>query len=142
MKKYLLDTGVLSASSKRRPPAVMLRWLKTHEERSFVSVVSLAELSFGVEMVSDPELRTKLKEWLAGLRASLSHAILPLNEPVLVEWKTLLAQLKRKNRTISCEDSLLAATARYYGLTVVTTNPKDFEPTEVDVVSLRYRSST
>ncbi len=136
--KYLLDTGVLSASSKRRPPAAMLRWLRTHEDRSFVSVVTLAELSFGIETVEDPALRIKLETWLSDLRVSLAQAILPLSETVLVEWKHLLSELKRNNRTISCEDSLLAATARHYGLAVATTNRKDFEPAGVKIVELRY----
>ena len=135
---YLLDTGILSASSKRRPPIRILRWLKEHEDQSFISVVSLAELQFGIETAADPEFRTALEEWLVNLRGQFAQALLGLSEPVLVEWKRLLAELKTKNRTISCEDSLLAATAREYELRVVTTNSRDFEPSGVDIVELRH----
>ena len=135
---YLLDTSVLSASSKKRPPAHLLHWMAQHEEESFVSVVSLAELKFGLDTSLNPEFRATLEEWLAELRQHFAHAILGINEPVLVEWKQLLADLKGRQRTISCEDSLIAATALQHRLRIVTTNPRDFEPCGVETVALRY----
>ena len=135
---YLLDTSILSASSKRRPPIRILRWLEEHEDQSFISVVSLAELQFGIETSVDPQFRTSLEDWLTKLRSQFAHALLGLSEPVLVEWKRLLAELKMKNRTVSFADSLLAATAREYKLRVVTTNIRDFEPSGVEIVDLRY----
>jgi predicted nucleic acid-binding protein len=46
----------------------------------------------------------------------------------------LLADLKVKNRTMTCEDSLIAATALFRGHTIATHNKRHFEPTGVPVM--------
>jgi predicted nucleic acid-binding protein len=46
----------------------------------------------------------------------------------LVRWKQLLSELKNLNRTLTCEDSLLAATCLANGLVMVTNNVRHFEP--------------
>jgi predicted nucleic acid-binding protein len=46
----------------------------------------------------------------------------------------LLADLKLRNRTMTCEDSLIAATALYRGHTVATHNKRHFEPAGVSLV--------
>ena len=48
----------------------------------------------------------------------------------LIEWKKLLANLKTINRTMTCEDSLLAATAPQRNHVLVTNNVRHFEPAE------------
>jgi predicted nucleic acid-binding protein len=47
----------------------------------------------------------------------------------------LLAGLKAKNRTLSCEDTLIAATALHHGCQVVTLNQRHFLPTGVQVLT-------
>lgn len=68
------------------------------------------------------------------VRRKLRPATEELTEPVLVRWKELLAELKRKNRTMTCEDSLIAATALYQGHTVATHNQRHFQPSGVKMV--------
>ena len=45
-----------------------------------------------------------------------------------------LADLKVKNRMMTCEDSLIAATALFHGHTVATHNKRHFEPAGVQTV--------
>jgi predicted nucleic acid-binding protein len=71
---------------------------------------------------------------LADVRRKLAPATEDLTEAVLVRWKELLADLKAKNRTMTCEDSLIAATALFRGHTVATHNKRHFEPAGVQVV--------
>lgn len=68
---------------------------------------------------------------MADTRASLAGATEPLDEPVLVRWKQLLSELKVKKRTMTCEDSLIAATALHDGHTVLTRNVSHFKPAGV-----------
>ncbi len=70
--------------------------------------------------------------WLAAeIRRKLAPATEELTEPVLVRWKEPLAELKVKNRTMTCEDSLIAATALQQGHIVATHNKRHFEPSGV-----------
>ena len=69
------------------------------------------------------------------MRGQFAGATLPLDEDVLVRWKKLLADLKSRNRTIACEDSLIAATALHFNLTILTSNTAHFAPAGVPVLN-------
>jgi predicted nucleic acid-binding protein len=68
-----------------------------------------------------------LVAWLAATQRAFDATTEPLSEPVLVRWKQLLEDLKRANRTMTCKDSLIAATALFHGHTVATQNTRHFE---------------
>jgi toxin FitB len=130
---FLIDTDLLSMLERRNAPAKVRKWVEEHEAEIFLSVVSLAELQFGVDHAPATH-RGSLEDWLSEIRRKLAPATEELSEGVLVRWKELLSDLKGRNRTISCEDSLIAATALYHGHTVATHNVKHFEAAGVDVV--------
>ena len=131
---YLIDTDILSILERKRVPAKLLKWLEENGEQSFLSIVSLAEIEYGVEN-APREHQKALREWLADLRMEFQSATEELTHQVLVRWKELLADLKRKNRTMTCEDSLIAATALFHGHTIVTANTRHFEPAGVPTIN-------
>ena len=96
-------------------------------------MVTFAELQFGLDRAPATH-KADLAAWLANLRRNLAPATEELTEPVLIRWKELLADLKVKNRTMTCEDSLIAATALFHGHTVATHNKRHFEPAGVPIV--------
>lgn len=128
----LLDPDLLSILERRRVPAKFTAWLEDNDG-FFVSVVSFAELQHGLNQAPNTH-RPSLAAWLDETRRKFAPATLPLTEPVLVRWKELLSELKARNRTMACEDSLIAATALFHGLTVATHNQRHFEPAGVLVV--------
>jgi toxin FitB len=130
---FLIDTDVLSMLERKQVPAKLKNWIRHNEADIFLSMVSFAELQFGLEHAPVTH-KAGLAAWLAGLRRQLAPATEELTEPVLVRWKELLAELKAKNRTMTCEDSLIAATALFHGHTVATHNKRHFEPAGVPVV--------
>src|SRR4051794_27946614 len=118
---YLIDTDLLSMLERRNAPVKVARWVQQHEAEILLSVVSVAELEFGVDRAPathQPSLRT----WLSGLKQKFGPSTEELSVPVLVRWKQLILELKEKNRTMSCEDSLIAATALHHGHIVATHN--------------------
>jgi predicted nucleic acid-binding protein len=129
---FLIDTDLLSMLERRRVPAKLAAWVQANEPDIFLSVVSFAELQFGLDRAPATH-KASLAAWLAEMRRKLGPATEELTEAVLVRWKELLAELKAKNRTMTCEDSLIAATALYYGHTVATHNQRHFEPAGVRV---------
>ena len=130
---FLVDTDLLSILERKRVPSKLAGWVQRHEGEVFLSVVSFAELQFGLDQ-SSPTHKASLSAWLAEMRRKLAPATEELTEPVLVRWKQLLADLKSKNRTMTCEASLIAATALFHGHTVATHNPRHFEPAGVEVI--------
>ena len=130
---FLIDTDLLSMLGRKQVPPKLENWIQNNEADIFLSVISLAELQFGVDHAPVTH-KASLSDWLAGLRQKLAPSTEELTEPVLVGWKELLAELKAKNRTMTCEDSLIAATAIFHGHTVATHNKRHFEPAGVQTV--------
>ena len=130
---YLVDTDLLSMLERKNIPTKLTRWVEQHEADIFLSVVSMAELQYGIDHAPATH-QLSLAAWLSETRRKLSPATEELSESVLVRWKELLAELKTKKRTMTCEDSLIAATALYHGHILATRNTRHFEPAGVQVV--------
>ena len=62
---FLLDTMVVSEWVRPRPDRGVVAWLAAaDEDRIFMSVVSLAELRYGIERMAAGNRRKRLDEWL------------------------------------------------------------------------------
>ncbi len=130
---FLLDTDLVSLLERKQVPAKLASWVQAHETEIFLSVVSFAELQFGLNH-APARHKPALAVWLEQTRRSFAGATEPLTEPILVRWKQLLLELKSKNRTMTCEDSLIAATALFHGHVVATHSKRHFEPAGVQVL--------
>ncbi len=130
---YLIDTDLLSMLERKRVPPKLAEWVQKNEPDIFLSVVSFAELQFGLDRAPETH-KASLVTWLADIRRKLAPGTEELSEPVLVRWKELLAELKARNRTMTCEDSLIAATALYHHHTIATHNKRHFEPAGVQMI--------
>lgn len=127
--RLLLDTNVLSEVTRPAPDARVLAWLDgLDEDRSFISVVSIAEIRRGVALMDEGRKREALAEWLArDLPQRFEQRVLPVDEPVALAWGDLMGLAKRRGRGLSSMDGLIAATAIARELTLATRNTKDFE---------------
>jgi predicted nucleic acid-binding protein len=62
----LRDTNVLSEVTKPAPDPRVMEWLdQLDEDRSFISVVSIAEIRRGIALMDEGRKREALAEWLA-----------------------------------------------------------------------------
>ena len=130
MSGFLIDTNVLSEYNRPGgPDAGVKRWLQTTDRQSqHVSVITLAEIQKGIELLAEGKRRFQLEQWLKqDLEAWFSGRILPVDRTVASRWASLVAQGARSGRTLPTVDSLIAATALAYDLTIVTRNTRDFE---------------
>lgn len=127
--RLLLDTNVLSEVTRPAPDARVLDWLEgLDEDRSFISVVSIAEIRRGVALMDEGRKREALAEWLArDLPQRFDQRVLPVDEPVALAWGDLMGLAKRSGRGLSSMDGLIAATAIAQQLTLATRNTRDFE---------------
>ena len=130
MSGFLIDTNVLSEYNRPGgPDAGVKRWLETTDRQSqHVSVITLAEIQKGIELLAEGKRRAQLEQWLTqDLEAWFSGRALPVDRQVAMRWASLVAKGSRTGRPLPTVDSLIAATALAYGLAIVTRNTKDFE---------------
>jgi predicted nucleic acid-binding protein len=124
----LLDTNVLSEVQRPVPSPKVLAWLDTvDEDRTFISVASIAELRRGIALLDDGRRRAALAAWLAhDLPARFGERVLPIDHAVAEHWGDLMALSRRSGIALSVMDGFFAATALANALTLVTRNVKDF----------------
>ena len=132
VKKYLLDTNVVSELQKPRPHGAVVAWLsELREEQIFVSAVTIGELQAGVERVrgQDPSKAQAIEAWVDQLARSLN--VLPMDGLCFREWGRLI----RRQPDHVIEDMMIAATARVHNLIVATRNERDFSLVKIDIVN-------
>lgn len=102
-----------------------------------ISVVSIAELHFGVQLARDDEEQT-LRVQRLGLIESRFPEPLPVDDHVAREWGRLLAAAQRRGAKARHRhaDLAIAATANVHGVPLLTHNVKDFKSV-ADLVDVR-----
>jgi len=131
---YLIDTNVISELVRANPEPAVLAWFDAVPDDSlFISVLTLGEIRKGVEMVTDSRRKEKLRVWLEHtLPDWLEGRLLPVDEAVAEQWGHLQAEA---GRPVPAIDSLLAATALYHGLRMVTRNTQDLDFPGLEVIN-------
>jgi predicted nucleic acid-binding protein len=130
MKRFLLDTNVVSEVRKHKPHGAVIAWLADlQEEQIFISAVTLGELQAGIEMTrrQDAAKAAQIEQWVDQLEASLQ--VLPMDSVAFREW----GRLMHGKSDHLVEDGMIAATARTQGLVVATRNETDFRLLDVAV---------
>ena len=132
---YLLDTCALSEFTKPKPSGSVDAWFAQLPEGSdFVSVLTLGELEKGITKLATSRRRASLEKWFAGLRDRLGDRVLPVDEPVALEWGRITARGELAGSPIPSIDALIGATAIVHGLAVVTRNTSDIARTGAPIV--------
>jgi toxin FitB len=121
---YLLDTCFLSEGVNPKIDEGVASWLgETAAEDRYTSVVSLAELQFGIRRLAEGARKSQLVHWYdTQLRPQIGSRILVFDEPTALAW----AALRVAHPNCPIVDAQLAATALVHNLTLVTRNTRDF----------------
>ncbi|MBM3563338.1 MAG: type II toxin-antitoxin system VapC family toxin [Alphaproteobacteria bacterium] len=137
MSGWLLDTNVLSELRRPRPNPQVVAFLASKPlDLLYVSIVSFAEIRFGIELVPDPVRRADLHDWLTlRVRPLFTQRTLPVSEDVMLKWRLLVEEGRKARHTFSQPDLIIAATALLHGLTVATRDTGDFEKARAPVVN-------
>jgi toxin FitB len=126
---WLLDTNVLSELRRPTPDRKVLAFIAAQPlDLLYVSAVTLAEIRFGIEVVTDAARRAELNEWLTHkVRPMFEQRALPVTEDIMFKWRLLVEAGRKAGYTFSQPDLIIAATALHHGLTVVTRDASDYE---------------
>lgn len=137
MTGWLLDTNVLSELRRPKPNTKVLNFVASKPlDLLFVSIVTFAEIRFGIEGIADATRRAELNDWLAHkVRPMFEQRALAVSEDVMFKWRLLVADGRKAGHTYSQPDLIIAATALHHGLTVVTRDTSDFQKARVPVLN-------
>ena len=126
---FLLDTNVVSEWVKAAPNANVVAWLGAVDEESvFLSVMTLAELRRGVELLPVGRRRTRLERWVADdLTSRFEDRIVPVDRLVAEAWGLIMVRSLGAGHNLGVMDGFFAATAAAHQLTLVTRNTSHFE---------------
>ncbi len=137
MTGWLLDTNVLSELRRPRPAPEVVAFVASRPlESLFVSVVTLAEIRFGIERLPDAARRAELTDWLArNVRPMFERRILAIDADVMLKWRLMVEEGRKARHTFSQPDLIIAATAAHHGLTVATRDTAEFVKARVEVAN-------
>lgn len=130
---FVLDTNVVSelrkAKAGKANPGVTAWARGVAPESLYVSVITILELEIGVLGIERRDRRQGaiLRAWLErSVLVTFEGRVLPIDVAVAIQCARLHVPDHRADR-----DALIAATALASGMTIVTRNVGDFEPTGV-----------
>jgi predicted nucleic acid-binding protein len=135
---WLLDTNILSEIRRLRPEPKVLAFINDNSlDELYISLVTLAELRFGIELLSEgSDRRDELNNWLTGtIRPMFDQRVLPVTENIMFRWRVLLEEGRKTGHTYSQPDLIIAATALHHGFTVVTRDRSDYDKARVPVLN-------
>lgn len=119
--KYLVDSDwVIDYLAGRQAAITLLTSLA--REGLAVSLITLGEIYEGIYYGRDPQKSE------AGFRSFLRGvAVLSLNRSIMQRFGYIRGDLRRRGLLIGDPDILIAATAIYHDLTLLSRNRKDYE---------------
>jgi predicted nucleic acid-binding protein len=135
---WLLDTNILSELRRLKPEPKVLAFVAAHPlDELYISAVTLAELRFGIELLSEGSTRRdELNKWLTNtIRPMFDKRVLPVTEDIMLRWRLVVEEGRKTGYTYSQPDLIIAATALHHGFTMVTRDRGDFERAGVLVVN-------
>ena len=117
----MLDTDISSYIMRRSDQAVLRRLSEVNTSQTCVSVITKAELLFGVALSGN-----RRKDELAVEDYLRSTQVLEFREEAATHYADIRATLHRSGQMIGPNDLLIAAHARSLGLVLVSNNVREF----------------
>jgi toxin FitB len=134
--KFLLDTNVISELIKSSPDPNVLAWFsQVPEEHTFISVLTLGELSSGIDKLPDGMKKNDLILWFDKLSNSFSRQTFPIDSETALQWGRLSAARGKQGRPLPVIDGLIAASAYRQAAILVTRNTRDFESLPIQIIN-------
>lgn len=119
---YMLDTDICSYIIRERPLQVFEHFKQVEMEQLCISVVTYAELIYGVEHSSSKKVnRVVIDDFVQHL------TIVPWDKAAAEHYGNIRAYLQTEGKIIGSMDMMIAAHARSQKMTLVTNNDRHFK---------------
>src|SRR5207302_1511377 len=93
LMRFLLDTNIVSEAWKPRPNPAVEQWMSENGEESALSVITLAELEYGMHLLPFSKRRGMLQRQIDFLREDFSDALLPFALAEAAAWSEYAAEV-------------------------------------------------
>ncbi len=128
---YMLDTDICIYIIKKRPESILKKFNKFRNQNIYMSVITLAELQYGVERSSSKKFNQKI------IDDFVSHLfVVPWDNKSAIQYGKLRNSLNEKGTPIGNMDLMIASHALSQNFTLVTNNVKEFKR----VPNLKYEN--
>ena len=134
---WLLDTNIVSETSKSEPDANCVAWLKARRGQCLLSAITVAELRYGIERMPEGKRKSAAEIEFRFLSEDYASRLLDFDGPSAAEWGRYAAELEATHgqdwwKHFDLRDTQIAAIAREYDLTVATRNVRHFPFCQVE----------
>ena len=133
----ILDTNVVSEMMRPVPTQTVEQWsARQPRENVFVSVITEAELRYGVALLSLGKRKSFLATAIADmLDEDFADRILPFDRAAASAFAEIAATRRQVGRPIAQADAQIAAIARSRGAALATRNVPDFEDCGLEIMN-------
>jgi toxin FitB len=123
---YLVDTNVISAGAPSRlAPLEFVGWMDAHSALLFLSAVTVAEIEDGITKLRREGATRKSKDregWLETVLHLYGDRVLTFDTPTARIAGAVSDRARGQGQAPGLADIIIAATARYHGLTILSRN--------------------
>ncbi|MCG8357590.1 MAG: type II toxin-antitoxin system VapC family toxin [Kiloniellales bacterium] len=132
----LLDTNVVSEVMKSAPAKTVTDWLNSQDAADlYLSVVTVAEITYGLRALPDGKRQQSLEATFEGLIAdAFEGRVLAFDETAARLYGQLMSDRKRQGCPMSIADGIIAAIARAKAFALATRNVRDFDGCGLEVI--------
>ena len=131
----LLDTNVVSAAMRPQPDPAIRHWLDEQvAETLYLSTISVAELMFGIGVLSDGRRKARLTAALDGVLALFADRVLPFDTEAARRYADLAVRARAAGKGFPTPDGYIAAIAATHGFAVASRDTSAFEAARLEVI--------
>lgn len=124
----VVDTNILSALMRAKPDAAIVAWLDDQPDESiWLTAISLFEIRFGLELLSEGKRRKHLESAFRDVIAEeIEGRVLPFDEAAAESTARLAAVRQREGRSLEYRDLQIAGIVKSRRATLATRNARHF----------------
>ncbi len=133
--KILLDTCVLSEVRKPDSDANVRAFMDAiPNDDLFISVLTLGEITKGIERLPDGKKKVTLSAWIDKLQRIFKSRLVGVDQDTAEIWGRITARSEENGIQLPAIDGLLAATAIRHDFKIATRNIKHFKQTSAGLL--------
>jgi toxin FitB len=132
----ILDTNVTSELMRSHPDPAVIAWFAVQPPSElFSTVITIAEISYGLERLPRGRRRRSLEESYQSIFVAMADQILPFDVDAALLYGSLVASKERAGVAMDPMDAQIACIASSRDATIATRNERDFSDCGVGLIN-------
>ena len=132
----ILDTNVTGELMRAQPDRAVTQWLAAQSPTElFSTVITVAEISYGLERLPRGRRRTALEQSYQALFIGMADQVLPFDVEAALRYGRLVATKERAGIAMDPMDAQIACIAACRGAMIATRNERDFADCGVPLIN-------